>query len=126
MPLLKVWGNGERCAVDGTFEDIKNNNMIAEHHIRYGKKGGVGFRHVSDNYIAFFSQFIRSGSWEAIYIIDGLLRNSSEVNPKIVHGDTQSQSLPVFAFSYLFGIKLMPRIRNWKGLNIYKADIIPN
>ncbi len=59
---------------------------------------------------------------EAIHIIDGLLKNASEVQPNIVHSDTQGQSLPVFAFAYLLGIQLMPRIRNWKDLNLYRVD----
>lgn len=36
FPLLKAWGDGERCAGDGTFEDINDNNLIAEQHICYG------------------------------------------------------------------------------------------
>ncbi len=51
-----------------------------------------------------------------------LLKNKSEIQPKIVHGDTHAQSLTVFGLSYLLGIQLMPRIRNWKDLNFYKAD----
>jgi TnpA family transposase len=120
--LLKVWGTGLRIGVDGTFEDIYDDNMMAEHHVRYGKKGGVAYRHIADNYIALFSTFISCGVWEAIHIIDGLLKNASEVKPNIVHADTQGQSLPVFAFAYLFGIQLMPRIRNWKNLNLYRVD----
>ncbi|WP_440617886.1 Tn3 family transposase [Cysteiniphilum sp. 6C5] len=120
FPLLQAWGTGESCAVDGTLEEIHDNNMLAEQHIRYGKKGGIAYHHVADNYIALFSTFIQCGVWEAIHIIDGLLKNASEVQPKTVHADTQGQSLPVFAFSYLFGIKLMPRIRSWKELKMYR------
>lgn len=122
FPLLRAWGSGQRVAVDGTLEDIHDDNMVAEQHIRYGKKGGVAYRHIADNYIALFSTFIQCGVWEAIHIIDGLLKNASEVQPTIVHSDTQGQSLPVFAFSYLLGIQLMPRIRNWKDLNLYRVD----
>lgn len=50
------------------------------------------------------------------------MKNASEVKPNIVHGDTQGQSLPVYTFAHLLGIKLMPRIRNWKNLKLYKAD----
>ncbi|MBA2652790.1 MAG: Tn3 family transposase [Tatlockia sp.] len=122
FPLLRTWGTGQRVGVDGTFEDIYDDNMVAEQHIRYGKKGGVAYRHIADNYIALFSTFIQCGVWEAIHIIDVLLKNASEVQPNIVHADTQGQSLPVFAFAYLFGIQLMPRIRNWKDLNLYRPD----
>ncbi|QIV96013.1 TnpA family transposase [Allofrancisella inopinata] len=120
FPLIKAWGTGESCAADGTLEEIHDNNMVAEHHIRYGKKGGIAYHHVADNYIALFSTFIQCGVWEAIHIIDGLMKNASEVQPRIIHADTQGQSLPVFAFAYLFGIQLMPRIRNWKELKIYR------
>ena len=122
FPLLKAWGTGVRVGVDGTSEDIYDDNIIAEHHVRYGRTGGLAYRHIADNYIALFSSFISCGVWEAIHIIDALLRNASEIQPNIVHADTQGQSLPVFAFSYLFGIQLMPRIRNWKGLNFYRVD----
>ena len=33
--------------------------------------------------------------------------------------DTQGQSEPVFGLAYLLAIQLMPRIRNWKHLNLY-------
>ena len=39
-----------------------------------------------------------------------------------LHGDTQAQSTPVFGLAYLLGIKLMPRIRNWKDLKCYKPS----
>lgn len=122
FPLLRAWGTGQRVAVDGTLEEIHDDNLIAEQHIRYGKKGGIAYRHIADNYMALFSTFIQCGVWEAIHIIDGLLKNASEVQPNIVHSDTQGQSLPVFAFAYLLGIQLMPRIRNWKDLNLYRVD----
>lgn len=122
FPLLLAWGTGKRVAVDGTLEEIHDDNMVAEYHIRYGRTGGIAYRHIADNYIALFSTFMQCGVWEAIHIIDALLKNASEVKPNIVHSDTQGQSLPVFAFAYLLGIHLMPRIRNWKDLNLYRAE----
>jgi len=43
----------------------------------------------------------------------------SDIQPDTLHADTQGQSGPVFAISYLLGIKLMPRIRNWKDLTLF-------
>ena len=37
-----------------------------------------------------------------------------------MHGDTQAQSAPVYGLSFLLGIKLMPRIRNWKDLKWFR------
>jgi TnpA family transposase len=36
-----------------------------------------------------------------------------------VHVDTQGQLTTVHALSFVLGIKLMPRIRNWKDLTFF-------
>jgi len=46
-----------------------------------GGYGGIGYYHVSDMYIALFSHFIPCGVWEAVYILDGLLKNESDIQP---------------------------------------------
>jgi hypothetical protein len=45
-------------------------------------------------YIALFSHFIPCGVHEAVYILDGLIRNGAEIKPDTIHGDTQAQSGP--------------------------------
>jgi TnpA family transposase len=80
------------------------------------------YHHVSDTYIALFSHFIPCGVWEAIYLLEGLLKNTSEIQPTTVHADTQGQSTPVFGMAHLLGIKLMPRIRNWKDLKFFRPS----
>lgn len=84
--------------------------------------GGIAYHHISDTYIALFTHFIPCGVWEAVYIIEGLLKNTSEVKPTTVHADTQGQSQPVFALAHLLGFDLMPRIRNWKGMTFYRPS----
>src|SRR5499433_893467 len=80
--------------------------------------GGIGYYHVSDTYVALFSHFIPCGVWEAVYILDGRLKNTSDIQPDTLHADTQGQSTPVFGLAHLLGIHLMPRIRNWKDLKL--------
>jgi TnpA family transposase len=120
--LPRCWGDEKRVATDGTQYDLAEENLMAERHIRYGVYGGIAYHHVSDLYILLFSHFIACGVWEAIYIIDGLLKNRSAIQPTTVHADTQGQNLPVFALSHLLGIQLMPRIRNWKDLKFYRPN----
>jgi TnpA family transposase len=120
--LPHFWGTGEAAVADGTLFSTYLNNIMAARHIRYGAYGGIAYHHVSDNYIALFSHFIGVGVYEAVYIIDGLLKNTSDIQPDILHADTHGQSLTVFGLSYLLGIQLMPRIRNWKDLNLYRPD----
>ena len=120
FPLIKEWGTGEKSIVDGTLCGLYEQNLLVETHIRYGAKGGIAYHHISDTYIALFSSLIPCGVWEAIGIIDGLLKNQSKIKPKQVHGDTQAQSATVFGLGYLFGIRIMPRIRNWKELVFFR------
>ncbi len=53
-----MWGTGESASVDGTKWDLYEQNL---YHIRYGGYGGIGYYHVSDTYIALFSNFIPCG-----------------------------------------------------------------
>ncbi len=118
--LPRYWGDTKRAAADGTQWNLYENNLLSEKHIRYGGYGGIAYYHVSDTYIALFSHFIPCGVWEAVYILDGLIKNKSDIQPDTVHGDTQAQSAPVYGLAFLLGIKLMPRIRNWKDLKWFR------
>jgi len=121
LDLASVWGEAKSVAADGTQVDTLLDNLLAERHIRYGGYGGIAYHHVADNYIALFSHFIPCGVWEAVYIIDGLLKQRSDADPDTIHADTQGQSYPVHALAHLFGFELLPRIRNWKELIFYRA-----
>lgn len=122
LPLPRVWGTGETAAADGMKIDLYENSLISEYHIRYGGYGGIAYHHVSDTYVALFTHFFACGVWEAVYILDGLLKNASEIQPRAIASDTQGQSQPVFGLAYTLGIQLMPRIRNWKNLIFYRPD----
>ena len=119
--MVKAWGDGTSVAADGTQVDTLIDNLLAESHIRYGGYGGIAYHHIADNYIALFSHFIPCGVWEAVYIIEGLLRNVSDAEPDTIHADTQGQSYPVHGLAHLFGFELLTRIRNWKDLIFYRA-----
>ncbi|MEF9417644.1 Tn3 family transposase [Xanthomonas citri] len=114
--LPGYWGSGKSASADGTKWSVYEQNLLSEYHIRYGGYGGIGYYHVSDKYIALFSHFIPCGIHEAVYILDGMLTNRSDIQPDTVNGDTQAQSFPVFGLAHLLGINLMPRIRNIKDL----------
>ncbi len=120
--LPGYWGSGKSASADGTKWSVYEDNLLSEYHIRYGGYGGIGYYHVSDKYVALFSHFIPCGVHEGIYILDGLLANTSDIQPEIVHGDTQAQSYPVFGLAHMLGIQLMPRIRNIKDLTFFRPE----
>lgn len=79
--LPSYWGSGESVAADGSLIDTYESNLFASHHVRYGRTGGIAYRHISDTYIALFSHFIPCGVYEATYILDGLLKNTTAIQP---------------------------------------------
>ncbi|MBI2747416.1 MAG: Tn3 family transposase [Burkholderiales bacterium] len=127
--LPGYWGTGKHVSADGTKWNLYEQNLLSEHHIRYGGYGGIGYYHVSDKFIAMFSHFISCGTYEGLFILDGLMTNESDIRPDTIHGDTQAQSYPVFALAHLLGIKLMPRIRGIQDLKFHRPEpgnVYPN
>jgi TnpA family transposase len=120
FPLPGYWGDGRTAIADGTHVRLRENNLLGSRHIRYGGYGGIAYHHIANNYIALFTSFITCGVWEAVHILDGLLKNRSELHPDTLHADTQGQSEPVFGLCRLLGIKLMPRMRNWADVVFYR------
>jgi len=120
LDLPKAWGDGTMVGADGTQFDFYENNLLVGQHFRYRKMGAVAYRHVADNYIAVFGEFVPPGVWEGIYVIEALQQARLSVQADTVCSDTQGQSAAVFAFALMFGIRLWPRIRNWKNLTLYR------
>ena len=118
--LPRHWGDGRAAIADGTHVKLRENNLLGSRHIRYGGYGGIAYHHIADSYIALFTTFISCGVWEAVHILDALLKNRSELRPDTLHADTQGQSEPVFGLCRLLGIKLMPRMRNWADVSFYR------
>lgn len=120
--LPTYWGDGKAASADGTKWTLGEQNITSEYHIRYGGFGGIGYYHVSNKYIALLSRFITCSSHESIYIFDVLYENESDIQPTRLHGDTQAQTVPAFALSYIIGVQLMPRIRHIGKLVLYAPD----
>ena len=120
--LPRCWGDGRAAIADGTHVKLRENNLLGSRHVRYGGYGGIAYHHIADSYIALFTTFIPCGVWEAVHILDALLKNRSVLQPDILHADTQGQSEPVFGLCRLLGITLMPRMRSWADVAFYRPD----
>lgn len=120
--LPRHWGRGRAAIADGTHVKLRQNNLLGSRHIRYGGYGGIAYHHIADTYIALFTSFITCGVWEAVHILDALLKNRSEIQPDTLHADTQGQSEPVFGLCRLLGIKLMPRMRGLSDAVFYRPS----
>ncbi len=91
--LPRYWGGGHTAIADGTHVKLRENNLVGARHIRYGGYGGIAYHHIADTYIALFTSFIPCGVWEAVHILDALMKNRSVIQPDTLHADTQGQSV---------------------------------
>lgn len=121
--LPTVWGPADKVAADGSMIRTYDDNIQASYHIRYGRTGGVAYRHVGTNYIAYFTHFIAAGAYEGVYLFDGLQKNESVLKATGIYSDTHGQSAAVFGLAYLFGVEVLPRIRQWRRLKLYRSDL---
>jgi TnpA family transposase len=120
--LHRYWGSGESASADGMKWDVHPESLKTSYHIRYGGYGGIGYYLVSDTYIALFSRFLACGAYEGHAILDFVAENRSLLQPSTVHSDTHGQSAAIFGLAYLLGIELMPRIRSWQDLHLFRPD----
>jgi len=120
--LHRHWGSGDTASADGMKWDVHPGSLKSSYHIRYGGYGGIGYYLVSDTYIALFSRFLACGAYEGHAILDFVAENRSLLQPSTVHSDTHGQSAPIFGLAHLLGIELMPRIRSWQDLHLFRPD----
>jgi len=121
--LHRHWGTGDTASADGMKWDVHPESLKSSYHIRYGGYGGIGYYLVSDTYIALFSRFLACGAYEGHAILDFVAENRSLLQPSTVHSDTHGQSAPIFGLAHLLGIELMPRIRSWQDLHLFRPDV---
>jgi len=120
--LHRHWGSGESASADGMKWDVHPESLKSSYHIRYGGYGGIGYYLVSDTYIALFSRFLACGAYEGHAILDFVAESRSLLRPSTVHSDTHGQSAAIFGLAHLLGIELMPRIRSWQDLHLFRPD----
>ena len=120
--LHRHWSTGDTASADGRKWDVHPESLKSSYHIRYGGYGGIGYYLVSDTYIALFSRFLACGAYEGHASLDFVAENRSLLQPSTVHSDTHGQSAPIFGLAHLLGIELMPRIRSWQDLHLFRPD----
>ncbi len=119
----EIWGEGTTaCASDSKKFGAWDQNLMTEWHIRYGGRGVMIYWHVERKSVCIYSQLKRCSSSEVAAMIEGVLRHCTEMNVEKNYVDSHGQSEVAFAFSYLLGFDLLPRL---KGINT-QVLYVPN
>ena len=125
LPLSAVQGDGTMSSSDAQRFKIRADSLLSSYYPRYYGyyERAIGiYTHVSDQYAVFDTGVISCGPREALYVLDGLLNNNTILKIREHTTDTHGYTEIVFALCHLLGFSFMPRIRDLKDQQLYRAD----
>jgi TnpA family transposase len=116
-----IWGEGTvACASDSRRFATQGENLQTSWHARYRKRGVMVYWHVERKALAIFSQVISPSSSEVAAMIQGVLRHLTTMQVDRTYVDTHGQSEVAFAFCYLLGFDLLPRLNGIHRQKLYR------
>lgn len=108
----EIWGDATTaCAADSKKFGAYDQNLMTEWHARYGGRGVMIYWHVDTNSTCIYSKLRRCSSSEVAAMMEGVLRHCTEMEVERQYVDSHGQSEVAFAFSYVLGFDLLPRIK---------------
>lgn len=109
---IHIWGEGTTsCAADSKKFGSWDQNLMTEWHTRYGGKGVMIYWHVDRKSTCIYSQLKRCSSSEVAAMIEGVLHHCTNMQVDKAYTDSHGQSEVAFAFSFLLGFDLLPRLK---------------
>ncbi|MBN9386574.1 MAG: Tn3 family transposase [Chloroflexi bacterium] len=124
QPLSQHWGGGTLSSSDGQRFPVAVKNRKAKALPRYfGYGRGLTFyTWSSDQHSQFGSKVIVSTDRDALYLLDALMDNETEL-PLLEHtSDTAGFTEIVFGLFSLLGMQFSPRIRDVSEQRLYRLD----
>lgn len=125
LEASSVFGNANVSSSDGQRFGVSRGSLITSMYPRYfGYYDRVVtvYTHISDLMSIFNTLVISCGHKEALYVLNGLLENDSDLSPMQHHTDTGGYTDHLFALCFMLGISFMPRISNLHKRRYFKID----
>ncbi|MGI8590866.1 MAG: Tn3 family transposase [Nakamurella sp.] len=116
------WGAGTACASDSKKFGSWESNLMTEWHNRYGGPGVMIYWHVESKSVCIYSQLKSCSSSEVAAMIQGVLSQLGDADIEKNYVDTHGASVVGFAFTYLLGFRLLPRLKSIGRQRLYQAD----
>ncbi|MGH7592453.1 MAG: Tn3 family transposase, partial [Gemmatimonadales bacterium] len=117
-----IWGDvTTACASDSKQFGAYDQNLMTEWHARYGGRGVMIYWHVETHSTCIYSQLRRCSSSEVAAMIEGVLRHCTDMDVRRQYVDSHGQSEIAFAFSYILGFDLLPRLKAIARQKLYVA-----
>ena len=110
--LPHIWGEATTaCAADSKKFAAWDQNLLTEWHVRYRGPGIMVYWHLDKKAACIHSQVKSCSSSEVAAMIEGVLHHCTEMSVDKSYVDSHGQSTIGFAFCYLLGFQLLPRLK---------------
>jgi TnpA family transposase len=116
------WGMPTSCASDSKKFGFWPSNPTTEWHARYGGPGVMIYWHVERRSVCLYSQLRSCSSSEVVAMVQGLAGHRADIDLMVGTNatDTHGASMVGFAFTYLLGYQLQPRLKNIGSARLYR------
>ncbi len=115
------------CSTTSLASDSKkigvwDQNLLTEWHVRYQGRGIMIYWHIDRKSALIFSQLKSCSSSEVAHMIQGVLHHCTDSDVQKNYVDSHGQSAVGFAFSYMLGFDLLPRIKAIHKEKLYRPE----
>lgn len=123
LPLTQYFGNGDVASADGLRFSLGVRSMHAGANSKYfGDKGITYYNFVSDQYSGFHGLVIPGTERDSLYVLEGLLEQTSPLNPSQIMTDTGGYSDIIFGLFALLGYQFSPRIKDSGSSRLWRMN----
>ena len=124
LPLARIWGGGTLSSSDGQRfpVSVKSRHATAiPRYFGYGR-GVTSYTWTSDQFSQYGTKVIPSTTRDALYVLDEILDNETELEILEHATDTAGYTEIVFALFDLLGLVFSPRIRDLGDQQLYRMS----
>ncbi len=124
LRIAQLWGGGEVASADGLRFVVPQRALHGGFNRKYfGSGRGITFFNFMSNQFTGFHHIVIPGTLrEALFILDGLLDQSTSLRPTEVMTDTNSYTDVVFGLFWLLGFQFSPRLADIKDRRFWRMD----
>ena len=112
IPLAQLWGGGEVASADGLRFTVPVRTLNAGPNRKYfgAGRGITYYNFTSDQFTGFHGIVIPGTLRDSLFLLDGLLEQTTCLEPREIMTDTAGYSDLVFGLFWLLGYQFSPRL----------------
>lgn len=124
IPLAQEWGGGQLASVDGLRFKVPVRSIHTRANPQYFNHGrGVTYlNYVSDYGTGFHGIVVPGTMRDSLFVLDGMLEQNTELQPKRITSDTHGYSDIVFGLYHLLGYQFSPRLADLPDQRFWRVD----